>query len=204
MAKDSEQTDPIGEVVHYAVRYPHHTGGEIEVISVSPNVVEVFGYDLAAWDHLEDQWLQMLHRADYSRAVSASYATSRLGTPYSIEYRVIKADGTEVWIRDEATVEQRDADETWRGTFAIIETPSAWEPGQLGPRIVSIIGRARALDLVNALDRPHADLAELIDTLNLDESESWLQDLLRDLGPDEPARTRLAEGLRLELGEDAS
>ena len=202
---EAETRDPsslLGAAVHYEIFFPDDADAEIKLLSISPAVVEVFGYELAAWERPADQWLQMLHPGDYARAVAASWAASRLGKPHSIEYRVTRADGVTLWILDEATIERKDADEVWRGTFTVIEQPSTsgWTPATLGPRIVSHLGPERARDLLNALEHLKAERAALISGLAGRQDTGWLADLLTDLEMDEPARLRVASGLRLALG----
>ncbi len=202
---ESGERDPsslLGAVVQYEIFFPGDADAEIELLSISPDAAVVFGYGLAAWERPEDQWLQMLHPGDYARAVAASWATSRLGRPHSVEYRVTRADGATLWIRDEAAIERQGENEIWRGSFTVIEQPSAsgWTPATLGPRIVSLLGPEGARDLLSALEPPGADRTPLIAALIHREDAGWLAELLTDLEQDEPARLRVAGGLRLALG----
>ncbi len=202
---EADGRDPssvLGAVVHYEIFFPGDADAEIKLLSISSDAVAVFGYDLSGWERPEDQWLQMLHPGDYARAVSASWATSRLGRPHSVEYRVTRADGATLWILDEATIERQGSDQVWRGSFTVIERPSTsgWTPATLGPRIVSVLGLEPARDLLNALEHLEADRAALIGGLAGREDTGWLADLLTDLEMDEPARLRVAGGLRLALG----
>lgn len=201
-AEGHDPSSLVGAVVRYEMFFPGGADAEIELLSISPDVVAVFGYELAVWERPEDQWLQVLHPGDYARAVSASWAASRLGKPYSVEYRVTRADGATLWILDEAAIERQGQDEVWRGSFTVIEQPSAsgWTPATLGPRIVSLLGPQGARDLLSALEPPEADRTPLIAALIHREDAGWLAELLTDLEQDEPARLRVAGGLRLALG----
>ena len=202
---EGEGRDPsslVGTVVGYEILYPHLPEAEVKLLSISSEAVAVFGYELAAWERPEDQWLQVLHPGDYARAVAASWAASRLDRPHSVEYRVTRADGATLWIRDEATIERQGEDEIWRGSFTVIEQPSAsgWTPATLGPRIVSLLGPEGARDLLSSFERPETDRTPLIAALIHREDAAWLAELLTDLEQDEPARLRVAGGLRLALG----
>jgi hypothetical protein len=181
--------------------YPDDPDAEITLVTISPNVVDVFGYDLGAWDRPEDQWLQMLHPGDYPRAVSATWGAVRLGTPYSIEYRVTRSDGQVVWVHDEAAIERHGDGEIWLGTFTVIQPPpsAGWTPASLGPRIVASLGRADAQTALGALEGTEPERAALIGELQRSEGTAWLADLLIDLEMDEPARHRVAGGLRMAL-----
>ncbi len=202
MAEERDPSSLVGTVVGYEIFFPERPEAQIKLLSIGPDAVAVFGYELAAWERPEDQWLQMLHPGDYARAVSASWASSRLGRPHSVEYRVTRADGATLWIRDEATVERQGLDEVWRGTFTVIEQPTTvgWTPASLGPRIVTLLGPESARDLLNALERGEAERATLIGGLTGRDDTAWLAELLTDLEQDESARLRVAGGLRLALG----
>jgi PAS domain-containing protein len=195
--------DLVGTVVHYEVFFPSDPVTEITLVSIDEAAATVFGYELAAWERPQDQWHRMLHPGDYPRAVAASWATSRLGRPHSIEYRVTRSDGRTLWISDQATVERRGVDdELWRGTFTVIEPPpsSGWTPATLGTQIISALGEARARQLLVTLGGSEAERAEVIAELGLGGDSAWLADLLTDLEMDEPARLRVAGGLRSALG----
>lgn len=190
----------IGEVVLLEIFYPNDTEAEVELLSISPNAGKVFGYSLAAWNKPEDQWLRMLYPGDYARAVSASWATSRTGEPLSIECRMVRDDGGLLWIRDEETMEVRGDGEIWRATLTVIRPPAipGWTPTSLGSQIVSALGPDSARDLLRALELPGSDPAAIM-RVDLQE-EAWLLELLGDLNKDEPARLRVAGGLRQALG----
>jgi hypothetical protein len=200
---ERDLADLVGSVVHYEVFFPGDAAAEITLLSIGEEAVGVFGYELAAWERPQDQWHRMLHPGDYPRAVAASWATSRLGRPHSIEYRVTRSDGRTLWISDEAIVERRGAnDEVWRGTFTVIEPlpTGGWTPATLGTQIVSALGEAGARQLLNALDHSEAERAAAIAELDIGGDSAWLADLLTDLEMDEPARLRVAGGLRSALG----
>jgi PAS domain-containing protein len=202
-AEGRHQSDRTGAVVEYAMAYPDDPDADITLLSISPNVVEVFGYDLGAWDRPEDQWLQMLHPGDYPRAVSATWGAVRLGTPYSVEYRVITNDGAVLWVHDEAVIERDGPVEIWRGRFTLIQPPPSggWTSATLGPRIISILGVDGSKQLLAALEGAESDRTALVGDLSRRENAGWLADLLIDLEMDEPARLRIARGLRMALTE---
>jgi hypothetical protein len=143
----------------------------------------------------------MLHPGDYPRAVSATWGAVRLRAPYSIEYRVTRSDGEVVWVHDEAAIERHGDSEIWLGTFTVIQPPpsAGWTPASLGPRIVASLGQADAQTALGALEGTEPERAALIGELQRSDDTAWLADLLIDLERDEPARRRVAGGLRMAL-----
>jgi len=201
---DGDEGRLVGEVVRLETFYPNDPGAEAELMSISPNVEKVFGYSLVAWDKPQDQWLQMLYPGDYARAVSASWATSRTGEPLSIECRMVRDDGRLLWVREEETMEIHKDGEIWRATLTVISRPAVpgWTPTSLGAQIVSVLGPAAARDLLRALELPNADPLATIARVHPREDLAWLLELLGDLKMDEPARLRVAGGLRQALGPE--
>lgn len=190
-----------GKVVQFEFFYPNEPDAVVELLSISPDAVEVFDYSIDAWDKPHDQWLRMLYPGDYALAVSASWATARTGDPLSVEYRMVRADGTILWIRDEETVERRGDGEIWRGTFTVIDPPAVpgWTPVALGTRILSLLGSDAAGELLGALGGSPAERASMIEALAGRKDAAWLVDLIVDLELEPPARSRVADGLRRAL-----
>ncbi|MEA2551814.1 MAG: hypothetical protein QOE25_1583, partial [Actinomycetota bacterium] len=74
-----------------------------------------------------------------------------------------------------------------------------WTPASLGPRIVASLGPADAQTALGALEGTEPERAALIGELRRRDDTAWLADLLIDLERDEPARRRVAGGLRMAL-----
>jgi diguanylate cyclase (GGDEF)-like protein/PAS domain S-box-containing protein len=84
--------------------------GSGKTIYVSPQITSILGLtpeEWMAWGE-DDPWLRMLHPDDRERVVR-EYDEWRDGGPDIADYRLIRPDGTVVWIRDRGT---RIKDET--------------------------------------------------------------------------------------------
>ena len=91
-----------------AVTYMDTADERMTPIYVSPQVERVLGSSAEAF--LTGQvWERSLHPEDRERAIAASMAAIDAGGPFSIEYRMVRPDGTVVWIRDQGTVVRDDA-----------------------------------------------------------------------------------------------
>ena len=84
------QTPQPGQSASYDVSY------------MSPRVEEILGYPARRF--VEDQgfWNEVVHPDDLERLVAEDERTDEMGEPFSMEYRMIAADGRVVWVRDEA------------------------------------------------------------------------------------------------------
>lgn len=66
---------------------------------VGPEVEAVLGYPVSQW-HQEGFWAEHLHEADRERALSVCRNSSRTLERWDFEYRMVAADGREVWMHD--------------------------------------------------------------------------------------------------------
>ena len=83
---------------------------------MSPRSVEVFGYTPEQWIGIPEFWESHLHPEDRRRVLELDARTNRTHEPFVAEYRFQKADGTYVWIHDEATLLERPGGEAyWQG-----------------------------------------------------------------------------------------
>jgi PAS domain S-box-containing protein len=75
---------------------------ELKQMYVSPRVEEVFGRSTEAWLTATDG-LRSIIGDEYFEQVDTAYrALAADGTPYLLEYRVPRSDGTYRWVRDQA------------------------------------------------------------------------------------------------------
>ena len=68
-------------------------------IYVSP-AFQSFGYPLEAWINDPDIWLKVIHEEDRERVFEETVESTNKGGNVQYEYRVIRADGSVVWVRD--------------------------------------------------------------------------------------------------------
>jgi PAS domain S-box-containing protein len=102
-----------------AVVYEMGPDDDRRTIYVSERVEELLGYSRKEWLDQPDIWMELLHPDDREVELAAHDQQSETGEPWSREYRLIAADGSVVWVRDQATL-VRGADGepiTWQGVL---------------------------------------------------------------------------------------
>jgi len=86
---------------------------------VSPNSLEILGYDPG--DYLADSslWFDSMHPDDLPRVLETWAESIRTRKPFHAEYRDLKPDGTTVWVRDHAILVLSDEGEAlfWQGVL---------------------------------------------------------------------------------------
>ncbi len=88
---------------------------------VSPRYEELTGHppdEAAAHTWL---WSNLIHPDDREWVMAAARRANERDEPSTLKYRIIARDGSELWVRDEAVVTERDAEGracTWQGVLA--------------------------------------------------------------------------------------
>jgi PAS domain S-box-containing protein len=85
---------------------------------VSPQVESLLGYSQEEWTSTADVWVAHLHPEDRDRVIDEASRVLATGEPFSLQYRMIAADGSLVWIRDEGRcvgVDERGRPNEWQG-----------------------------------------------------------------------------------------
>jgi PAS domain S-box-containing protein len=91
-----------------AVTYMDTADEEMSSIYVSPQVENVLGLSADAFMS-DDAWAAHLHPDDREAALRKLHEAVRAGVPFNLEYRMIRPDGSVVWIRDQGTVVKDEA-----------------------------------------------------------------------------------------------
>ena len=91
-----------------AVTYMDTADEEMSAIYVSPQVERVLGLSAEAFMN-DDAWASHLHPDDREQALQRLREAVRVGVPFTLEYRMIRPDGSVVWIRDQGTVVKDEA-----------------------------------------------------------------------------------------------
>ncbi len=86
-----------------AVTYMDTADDEMASIYVSPQVETVLGLSTSTFV-TDDAWAAHLHPDDREDAVRGIHEAVRAGLPFTLEYRMIRPDGSVVWIRDQGNV----------------------------------------------------------------------------------------------------
>lgn len=85
---------------------------------VSRHVEQVLGYSRAEWLDQPDIWVELLHPDDREIELAAHDLQSTTGDPWHREYRLIAADGREVWVRDQAVLSVDEGGRrSWQGVM---------------------------------------------------------------------------------------
>lgn len=96
---------------------------------VSPQAEKIFGYPLSEW-YSKDFWENKIHPLDRERAIADCKECALLHNDYELEYRMLKADGDLIYVRDYISVVWRNgAPHSLRGIFTDITEQKAQEDG---------------------------------------------------------------------------
>ncbi len=76
---------------------------------VGPQAADLLGYPVEDW-YGDTFWVDRIHPDDRDAAVSTCERLSRKGNDYEFEYRMIRADGTTVWVSDVVSVEMENGE----------------------------------------------------------------------------------------------
>jgi diguanylate cyclase (GGDEF)-like protein/PAS domain S-box-containing protein len=90
---------------------------------ISPRIEWLLGFTPEEWTADPDLWLRQIHADDRERILAEEDAESQdLGLVSITEYRLLRRDGQEVWVRDEAVVIADESGEPafWRGVIVDI------------------------------------------------------------------------------------
>ncbi len=92
-----------------AITYIADFVGAFTLRYVSPQIESVLGYPPARWIEDESAWVSALHPDDRDRIVAEAEACIAAELPFDFEYRMLAADGRELWIWEKTAI-QRGAD----------------------------------------------------------------------------------------------
>jgi two-component system cell cycle sensor histidine kinase/response regulator CckA len=90
------------------VTYVNTLTDTIRTLYISPQVEDLLGYPRDEW-LTDDFYPSLLHPDDRERVLAEVARTHASGTPFHEEYRLIAADGREVWVLDETRAVENEA-----------------------------------------------------------------------------------------------
>jgi PAS domain S-box-containing protein len=88
----------------------------VESLYLSPQIEELIG--IRAEEALtQDWWTHRIHPHDRERVLAVAGRADGIGQPYTLEYRLVRLDGREVWVHDECVmvVDDEGAPRYWLG-----------------------------------------------------------------------------------------
>jgi PAS domain S-box-containing protein len=112
-----------------AVLYVDANDDRSSNLYTSPQIEPLLGFTVEQWRDDPALWVDRIHEDDRERVLEEHRESLRTGEPFRTEYRLLAADGREVWIRDEAVL-VRGAEHDrpfWRGAMTDITTIKRFE-----------------------------------------------------------------------------
>jgi diguanylate cyclase (GGDEF)-like protein/PAS domain S-box-containing protein len=94
---------PLAEGVP-SVAYVYEPGREGACLYISPSIERVLGFTQTDWIEDGGLWDRLLHPEDAERVITNELECERSGKSLVQEYRIRRADGDVIWIRDETIV----------------------------------------------------------------------------------------------------
>jgi diguanylate cyclase (GGDEF)-like protein/PAS domain S-box-containing protein len=90
------------------VTYVLEFGEPSSIVYCSPQIEDMLGYSLEAYEEDPAYWIQVLHPDDREQVLAEDARVGSTGEPFEMEYRCIAHDGRTVWVYDHASVEKDD------------------------------------------------------------------------------------------------
>jgi PAS domain S-box-containing protein len=105
-----------------AVLYVDANDDRSSNLYTSPQIEPLLGFTVEQWRDDPALWVDRIHEDDRERVLQEHRESLRTGEPFRTEYRLLAADGREVWIRDEALLVRGAEDDRpfWRGVMTDI------------------------------------------------------------------------------------
>jgi PAS domain S-box-containing protein len=80
----------------------------VRVTYVSPHAADLVRSPIDRWLGSPDVWFEMIHPDDRERVALTTEHNFRTGLPWSSRYRIIRSDGTVIWLLDTGRMLERD------------------------------------------------------------------------------------------------
>jgi PAS domain S-box-containing protein len=97
---------------------------------VSEHAARMLGYAPETWVGSTDRWRNVIHPDDWARVQAETGRVNATGEPFSLDYRMIAADGRAVWVHEEAVLihDAQRAPAYWQGViFDVTDRVEAME-----------------------------------------------------------------------------
>jgi PAS domain S-box-containing protein len=90
---------------------------------MSPRSADLMGYPVERWLDEPMSWMETVHPDDRERVRDEAERSWRTGEGWSIQYRMIRADGSLIWLHDTGCLTERDASgRPWRFQGVLLDT----------------------------------------------------------------------------------
>jgi hypothetical protein len=100
-----------GPVVVFSFRLTYAADDSPPTVSVdyiSPQAAELVRYPIEHWLS-ESEWLEMVHPDDRDDVARTMGRSGRTGEPWTMHYRMIRSDGSVIWVLDTGSMLTRDS-----------------------------------------------------------------------------------------------
>jgi PAS domain S-box-containing protein len=98
---------------------------------VAPSIEQLTGVSASEWMARPETWTELIHPDDRERVLEENIRTERSGDRFEIEYRILRRDGSIVWVHDTALLVERDgAWPVWQGVLEDVTARHEAEAGQ--------------------------------------------------------------------------
>ena len=100
-----------GPVVAYSFELRYDEDGEpsVDVSYVSPQAADLVRYPIEHWVSEPEVWFGMVHPDDRDRLARTTAHNWQTGEPWITRYRMIRSDGSLIWLLDAGRLLDRDA-----------------------------------------------------------------------------------------------
>jgi PAS domain S-box-containing protein len=100
----------------------------VELTYVSPQVSDLTGYSAETLRRDPETWVDLIHPDDRARVLAARERSFSTGEDWRLRYRLIRADGTVIWIHSIGRMFERDATgRPWRFQAVLFEVTEEQE-----------------------------------------------------------------------------
>ncbi|MEX2275835.1 MAG: PAS domain-containing protein [Actinomycetota bacterium] len=133
-ASRTRREAPFRKLVEHlpALIYAEAVDANTDDFYLSPAAEQLLGYTPEDWTSEPSFWFDRIHPADLERVRDANREANLTRGPFSAEYRFRRADGTYVWVQDQATiVEDEDSRPFWQGIILDVTQRKATEEALL-------------------------------------------------------------------------
>lgn len=155
---------------------------------VSPQAKKILGYSPEEWIGKKDFWKKRIHPEDRERAISFCSRQTDKGVNHTFEYRMKKANGDYIWLRDVVTVvkDQGEAD-TLRGLMIDInqekelelKLEQAYQLAKIGNWELDLVNeKLYWSEYINELHEVDDDYEPNLDTAINFYKEGWSRDTI--------------------------
>jgi PAS domain S-box-containing protein len=162
---------------------------------VSPGLEQLTGYSADECVGQRQFWESIIHPDDRERFTEISMRVDQTGEPFDAEYRVVRKDGSVIWLHEVGVVVKRETDRTtWQGVFEDVTRRRQTEQllRQADERFRTLVEQLPAITYIeDALSKRITYISPQIEAIFGFTAGEWLADpdaWVKSLHPDDRER----------------